>query len=282
MQALSLYPQTSDIMKNLHSAILTLPLCLLTGLAVGCDEAPEPTADLVSTPEAVEQSMWPLPLEATGVQHRSGKGPSFKAKHLVASDEQASAWVQSIMEMPYTTGPLTDPNGDACASDQSGKYWFLAGTNGGTVERSCDVPAGKQLVFPLLNWFCAFFPELYPDEEAVAQAVPEMVSVAGTLPEGVCSLTLRIDGVDALAQFDATNDLFNVTEESFDIVANDDNFGTPQGFAGGPMTAITAGYYVHLKPLAPGDHVLEFGGALCTNGEVDFETLTTYHVHVGP
>lgn len=268
-------------MKNLHLAILTLPICLLTGLAVGCDEAQGPTEDPVSTREGVEQSMWPLALGAPGVQHRAGHQPSFKAKHLGTSDKEAAAWVSWVMALPYSTGPTSDPTGAACAADQSGKNWYLAGTAGGTAERACDVPAGKHLVFPLLNWVAAFFPEIYPDDDAVAQGVSEMLAAAGTLPEEVCSLTLKIDGVDALAQFDVPTDLFNVTDKSFAIEMNDDNFASSEGFAGGPMTAITAGYYVRLKPLAPGDHVLEFGGALCTNGEVYFETHTTYHLHVG-
>lgn len=269
-------------MKNLHFEILTLPLCLLAGLAFGCDADPGPSADLASTPSAAAQGVWPVPLPTAAVQPRSGgKGP-FKANHLVAGDALAAAWVQWVTALPYSTGPLTDPTGAACAAGQGGKYWFLAGTGGGSVERACDVPAGKQLVFPLLNWFAAFFPEIYPDDEAVAQGIAEMVGGAASLPEGVCELTLKIDGVDALAGLDASTALFGITEQAFEIVVDDDNFASGEGFAGGTMPAVTAGYYVRLKPLAPGDHVLEFGGSLCTHGEVDFSTHTTFDLHVGP
>jgi hypothetical protein len=270
-------------MKNLHLAILTLPLA---AIAVGCDAVQEQTEGAAAVRVAADQVMWPRPppafragADATPQQTVELSG---KAKHLVASDKQAAAWVQWVMPLPYSTGPITDPSGAACAAGQDGKYWFLAGTAGGTAERTCEVPADRHLVFPLLNWWFVFFPELYPDEEAVEQVMPELVAASATLPDGVCSLTLEIDGVDALASLDASTELFNVTDEAFAIEANDDNFASPQGFAGGSMAAMTAGYYVRLKPLPPGDHVLTFGGATCVDGEVDFATHTTFHLHVGP
>lgn len=263
-------------MKNL--AIHSLPLCLLIAVTGGCDADGESSAGR----GAVEQGMWPLPLPDLAVHDRSAGEKSIKAKHLVASDKQAAAWTRWIMALPYSTGPINDPSGAECAASQGGKDWFLAGTAGGSAERTCDVPSGKHLVFPLLNWFCVFFPELYPDDEAVAQAASEMVDAAASLPDGVCELTLKIDGVDVLADLDAASELFGVTEHIFDVEANDDNFASSEGLAGGTIPAITAGYYVRLKPLAPGDHTLEFGGSLCTDGAVDFVTHTLYELHVGP
>jgi hypothetical protein len=264
-----------------NHAIFPLSLCLLIGFAVGCDAEPESAPARASMSSAAEQGMWPLALPALAEQRRSGGQKSVKAKHLIAGDKAAAAWTRWVMALPYSTGPITDPTGAACASSQDGKYWFLPGTAGGSVERACEVPTGKQLVFPLLNWFAAFFPELYPDDEAVAQGVSEMVAAAASLPDGVCELTLEIDGVDVLADLDPANELFGFTEEVFDVEANDDHFASSEGFAGGTIPAITAGYYVRLKPLAPGDHVLEFGGALCSDGKVDFSTHTYYNLHVG-
>ena len=278
-------------MKNL--VILSLPLCLLTAFSVGCDADPESTADLAPSRSAAEQGMWPMPLPALAAQPRSESAVSSGIRRiealtgeaarqwLIARDEHAEAWTQWVMALPYSTGPINDPTGAACASGQQGDLWFLAGTAGGSAERTCDVPADRQLVFPLLNWFCAFFPELYPDDEAVAQGVSEMVGAIGSLPDGVCELTLKLDGVDLLADLDAANDLFGYTDDVFEVEANDDHFASAEGFAGGTIPAITAGYYVRIKPLAPGDHVLEFGGSLCTDGEVEFSTHTYYDLHVG-
>src|SRR2546421_7627483 len=38
-----------------------------------------------------------------------------------------------------------------CPVEPSGQMWFLAGTTGGPATRSCTVPAGKNIMFPLFN-----------------------------------------------------------------------------------------------------------------------------------
>jgi hypothetical protein len=41
---------------------------------------------------------------------------------------------------------------DQCVADPSGRVWFLAGaTNSTPVQRSCTVPEGKALLFPIFN-----------------------------------------------------------------------------------------------------------------------------------
>jgi hypothetical protein len=46
---------------------------------------------------------------------------------------------------------VSDPDGHLCAQGQSAGIWFLAGTYGGSVTRSCTVPAATQVAFPLVN-----------------------------------------------------------------------------------------------------------------------------------
>jgi hypothetical protein len=40
---------------------------------------------------------------------------------------------------------------DNCPAEPSGQMWFLAGTTGGSASRSCTVPAGKNIMFPIFN-----------------------------------------------------------------------------------------------------------------------------------
>ena len=40
---------------------------------------------------------------------------------------------------------------DNCPAEPSGQMWFLAGTVGGSPTRSCTVPAGKNIMFPIFN-----------------------------------------------------------------------------------------------------------------------------------
>ncbi|MFI6323767.1 hypothetical protein ACIBG8_40000 [Nonomuraea sp. NPDC050556] len=46
---------------------------------------------------------------------------------------------------------MADPTGAFAAEGQPDDVWFLAGTFGGKAKRSCHVPAGRPLFFPLVN-----------------------------------------------------------------------------------------------------------------------------------
>src|SRR5439155_23432452 len=64
----------------------------------------------------------------------------------------AARWWQWALAQPLSTNPVLDTTGANCAAGQSGRVWFLAGTfSAGTVSRSCTVPAGTALLFPVLN-----------------------------------------------------------------------------------------------------------------------------------
>src|SRR5262245_64466360 len=68
----------------------------------------------------------------------------------------SAQWWQWILGIPVGANPGLDDGSDqtgrACAVNQSGPVWFLAGTfTGGPVTRVCNVPAGRALFFPLVN-----------------------------------------------------------------------------------------------------------------------------------
>ena len=65
--------------------------------------------------------------------------------------EWSARWWQSALSIPADTNPLLDPTGAHCAEGQGGQVWFLAGTLGCAATRSCSVPGGKALFFPILN-----------------------------------------------------------------------------------------------------------------------------------
>lgn len=65
--------------------------------------------------------------------------------------EWASKWHTWLYSIPAPINPATDTTGKNCAQNQAGPVWFLAGTTGGAVDRTCSVPAGKGLVFPIIS-----------------------------------------------------------------------------------------------------------------------------------
>ncbi|MEO7324834.1 MAG: hypothetical protein ABIW82_08395 [Dokdonella sp.] len=68
------------------------------------------------------------------------------------SAEWSAKWWQWAMSTPPGTRPYEDLTGAQCADGQQGPVWFLAGTSGGSVvNRTCTVPKGKYIFFPVIN-----------------------------------------------------------------------------------------------------------------------------------
>jgi hypothetical protein len=187
-------------------------------------------------------------------------------------------WVKWAMKNPWSTGPINDTTGEACAMGQSGPVWFLAGTSDGDAARECTVPAFKPLFFPLVNvWstppaefvdepaeyeeFISFFEEYFPGWRAAT-----------------CALTLRVDGEDVLAshaELDAAT--WVQVLDPFPVTLNDDNYA---GLPGGPYPyAVTAGHHAMLL-LTPGQHTVELGGTICYDDGSTFDTGVVYDLHV--
>src|SRR5215475_11351924 len=61
-------------------------------------------------------------------------------------------WWQFALSIPTGVNPLTDTAGADCMVGQHDPIWFLAGIfPGGTATRTCAVPAGEWLFFPVIN-----------------------------------------------------------------------------------------------------------------------------------
>jgi hypothetical protein len=70
--------------------------------------------------------------------------------------EWSAQWWQWLLSIPASTNPTNDTTGKDCDIAQSQPLFFLAGIgSGGVVTRSCTVPCGKPLFFPLLNVECS-------------------------------------------------------------------------------------------------------------------------------
>jgi hypothetical protein len=200
-------------------------------------------------------------------------------------EKGAEGWTRWALEQDWSTGPVLDPDGGACAVGQSGKTWYLAGTSGGPVSRECTIPSGKRLFFPLVNHWVAVPPSaiIEGDPENDLQAWNDFVVeyFAGNRAS-VCSLTLRIEGEDLLPDLETMDEeLYTQILDPFTIVMTDDNFSTPFGGEAGERITWVDGHWALLEPLPPGDYTLELGGSLCDeNDDVVFDTLATYTLHV--
>jgi len=138
--------------------------------------------------------------------------------------------------------PIQDTTGDLCGMRQMGEVFFLAGTyESRPVHRTCKVPAGKHLFFPLVNYVVTPNGGISRCEEITAQA--------RAMTDEPARMFLELDGKplpDMKRQRIATSECFNVA-----------------AFSGGPkMMSASNGYWAMLKPLPAGKHTLHLGGAL--------------------
>jgi hypothetical protein len=168
--------------------------------------------------------------------------------------EWSADWWRWALSIPPAYMPIIDPTGDSCAVGQHGPVWFLSGTFGETVVRHCAVPGGRALFFPLINceWENIWVGQpILPINELYALCAPASIPV----------LTLEVDGVpllpsEAVDPDDASLLDFRATADVFDYSLPLDNIaGQPQGVY---YPAISDGWWMMLKPLAPGSHTLRF------------------------
>lgn len=165
----------------------------------------------------------------------------------VAGQSQADwsqAWWQWAASFDRSDSPITDPTGEQCGARQSGPVWFLAGTYGThRVVRHCTVPRGVHLFFPLINYVVT-----RPLEHEVS--CKSVTHQAERLTRDVSGLVLDINGkrIEHLTSYRQATRCFNIADRAI-----------PKQFV---FPSAANGYYVMLKPLKPGTHVLNFGGAL--------------------
>jgi len=169
----------------------------------------------------------------------------------VAEHSQADwgdIWWQWAFQFGQGPGPITDATGAWCGMKQSGPVWFLAGTYESTpVRRSCTVPAGRYLFFPVVNYMAAAPRRADLDASTRCAAAHQRVTQA---TDPALRLVVEIDGVD-LPQ---VQQFRQQSSGCFDLTAL-----VPEAPA---VSAAANGYWIMLRPLPSGHHTIRFGAVL--------------------
>jgi hypothetical protein len=186
--------------------------------------------------------------------------------HGASYGEWAARWWQWALSIPAADNPVLD---GPCATSQDGDVFFLAGNFGGDSTRTCTVPSGKALFFPVVNFICYPSPE-NPDEGCSTPATEaELTTCAQGGIDGVpTTMSVIVDGqeLDDPAAYVATSSQFSWTAPADEadylfpgigpITAN------TCGIAEGDRYGVTDGYWIMMKPLSPGQHTVEFSGSI--------------------
>ena len=178
--------------------------------------------------------------------------------------EWSAKWYKWAYEPPPAQSPVLDSTGANCAVGQSGPVWFLAGTffppGPPSVFRSCAIPSGRMLFFPVGNGFCAGdgFPKGFADERKCATKNAKTLRGFSAEVDGT-----SINGLHS----ELEANYYRALSPEYDLVLGNDNiFSAP---AGTYSPGAGDGVYLMLAPLSPGTHTLHFHADITAGGQID-------------
>jgi hypothetical protein len=207
-----------------------------------------------------------LPLAAEAAHYTFVPPSQAVAQSGKTYGEWSAIWWRQVAATPPGANPVLDQTGTQCdKGDQAGSpVFFLYGTFGGSVTRSCTVPANRVLFIPLVNGFAA-----------AEGTVPEMRANLAAFVKSVSSLHASIDG-EAVANLNPNTTPYRTISPEFSLFLPGNNvFGAPGGTY---APAVADGFYLMVAPLSAGNHTLRFGGA--TSGRNAFTVDVTYQLLV--
>ncbi len=195
----------------------------------------------------------------------------------------SAAWHQWADSLPAAHHPLFDTAD--CSAGQSGPVWFLGGRNcapdvnnnceGLPAVRTCNVPVGTALYFPVLNAACLDAEAEYGFCLGAGPIITEMRAAIA-------------DAIDQTTDLEVTLDRHRIKlEKGFRLQSPVYQSMVPDGslyqalgeqqIIAGTYLGVDDGIYVMLRPLSKGSHTLNFKG---TFPQWEWTIDTTYNLIV--
>jgi hypothetical protein len=161
-----------------------------------------------------------------------------------------------IISLPKDRNPWQDETGKMCANDQSelnSKVFYLSGNGGGRSERTCEVPAGKGLLIPVMVVEIS-------DKEVPGKSAEELKKIAKKDQDSVTSLYLKLNDKEYKPE-----DIRKYRKSTGDfgvVYPKNAIFGATEG----PSTAVADGHYIVTQPLSKGNHTIHYKSSLICPG----------------
>ncbi len=216
--------------------------------------------------------------------HAVVRPPGGKPYGKTLGDWSAEHW-KWIYKQSKSSHPLYDAA--PCSAGQSGRVWFLGGTytttekDGvvmGEVERTCHVPEGTALFFPVLDSECATLEGNPPPGKNLrdcARFFQDHASDMFAEIDGIAVRNLRPYRVVSRTSTYGPLPADNVLVSSF-----------PAAVEGATSEFVSDGVFLMLDPLPEGSHELHWGGNVTFSTadgdpfDFRFEQDITYHIVV--
>ena len=170
-------------------------------------------------------------------------------------EEWTAKWWQWFFSIPMENHPAYDKTGEnsGLINQIDPNVWFLAGTTGGRAERIINIPAGKAVLFPVINVATSY------SENPSLKTEEEMISFVNSHMSGIAKKEASIDGENL-----NISENHRVQSRSIEFSFPPDNiYGVKEGLTRG----IGDGYWIFLRPLLPGMHHIKTSGA-CMSGRI--------------
>jgi len=172
-------------------------------------------------------------------------------------EEWATKWWKWFLSISKNNHPACDKTGEKANLNQDDpNVWFLAGTTGGSAERTIVIPSDKAIFFPIINITTSYLenPNLKTEEDMSSFVRGHMREIARK------EATIDGQSVPISENHRAQSPLFEFSFPTNNIYGAQD--GVTQG--------IGDGYWLFLKPLSKGIHHVSTSGA-CMSGKVQIE-----------
>jgi hypothetical protein len=168
--------------------------------------------------------------------------------------DMSEQWWQWALSIPTPNNPLTDTTGANCMVGQRGPVWFLAGAfAGGVARRTCSVPEGVALFFPISNYIAFDTPGICG--QGASLSLRELRDTAKSAIDAVTVATAKLDNKPV-------KNVRRVRSEPFVTVLPTNNVFVELCAGDAPpgvfSPSVDEGYYVKLDGLDPGVHTLTF------------------------
>lgn len=206
---------------------------------------------------------------AQGGNQNPGVAPPGANYRGLSYQQWEAIWWQTVFATPIVDGYHPVFSGGAMQGPKG--VLLVTGVFAGEepAELELTIPAGTPLFVAIVNSECSVFePDpFHGDDEA------ELRECANFHIDNVSGVFASLDGrpVKNISAYRFESPLF-----VWGPLPADNIFGAPEGTT---SPAVDAGYYLMLKPLSVGEHVLEFGGTFDLFGA---SINTRYHITVTP
>ena len=159
-------------------------------------------------------------------------------------NDYVNIWWQWAYSMPQEFSPVRDITGEYCHVGQQGKVWFLAGGYGTSkISRRCIIPEGKYIFFPVINM-------VYWPKYRGSLSCENAKKYAALNNDELLSIEISLN----LAQSWNPAHTRLASEECFNLLGLVPAENNPPNV----YPAASDGYWVMLKPLTKGVHILKF------------------------